>query len=100
MLALAVSMVIIPGVGLEVDAQTNSASMSDRNLAVRTVVSGLVTPASLAFIGPNEMLVTEKQTGRVRHIQGGIAKTALDLAVNYSAFGFINLSNHASTRLR
>jgi glucose/arabinose dehydrogenase len=28
------------------------------------------------------MLVTEKQTGRVRHIQGGVAKTALDLAVN------------------
>ncbi|HEV3479968.1 MAG TPA: hypothetical protein VG144_11045, partial [Gaiellaceae bacterium] len=35
----------------------------DPNLGVRTVVSGLVTPSTLAFLGPNDFLVLEKNTG-------------------------------------
>ena len=54
----------------------------DPNLAVRTAASGLVTPASIAFLGPNDILVTEKQTGRVQRVVNGVVTgTALDLAV-------------------
>jgi hypothetical protein len=43
----------------------------DRNLSVRAAVSGLTTPTSVAFLGPNDMLVTEKETGLVRRVQNG-----------------------------
>jgi hypothetical protein len=35
----------------------------DRNLAARIAASGLTMPVSLAFLGPNNMLVLEKSTG-------------------------------------
>jgi hypothetical protein len=37
----------------------------DRNLEVRTLVGGLTTPSSVAFLGPNDFLVLEKNTGKV-----------------------------------
>ena len=55
----------------------------DPNLGVRTAVSGLAAPVSMAFIGDNAMLVLEKNSGKVQHVvNGAIAGTALDLAVN------------------
>ena len=55
----------------------------DPELGVRTAASGLVTPTSIAFLGPNDMLVLEKQTGRVQRVVNGVvAGTAVDLAVN------------------
>lgn len=63
-------------------AQTGP-SVVDPNLAVRTVVSGLAQPTTMAFIGPNDILVLEKATGMVRRVVGGtIRGTVLDLAVN------------------
>jgi aldose sugar dehydrogenase len=71
-------------------------SVVDPNLAVRTVVSGLVTPISIAFIGPNDMLVLEKDTGKVVRVRGGsVAGTALDLAVNNaSERGLLGIALH------
>jgi glucose/arabinose dehydrogenase len=71
-------------------------SMVDPKLAVRTVVSGLVTPTSAAFVGPNELLVVEKVTGRVQHVvNGAIVGTALDLAVNSgSERGLLGIALH------
>lgn len=55
----------------------------DSTLSVKTVVSGLNTPTTMAFLGPDEMLVLEKNTGKVQHVAGGaVAHTALDLGVN------------------
>src|SRR5262245_4574043 len=55
----------------------------DPNLAVRTVVSGLAQPTSMAFLGTNDFLVLEKASGKVQHVvNGAIVGTALDLAVN------------------
>ncbi len=55
----------------------------DPNLAVRTAVGGLDQPTGIAFLGPNDMLVTEKATGKVQHVVNGVIGTpALDLAVN------------------
>jgi glucose/arabinose dehydrogenase len=57
--------------------------MLDANLGVRTVVSGLASPTSLAVIGPNELLVLEKSTGQVKHVVNGVVQhTLIDLAVN------------------
>lgn len=67
-------------------AQVAGPQMLARNLGVRTVVSGLTSPSSMAFLGPDDMLVIEKDTGRVRRIRGGGApETVLDLAVNFAS---------------
>ena len=58
-------------------------SVVDPNLAVRTTVSGLTTPIGVAFLGPNDMLVLEKDTGKVlRVVNGAVQSTVLDLPVN------------------
>jgi len=58
----------------------------DARLTVRTVVSGLNQPTSLAFLGANDFLVLEKATGRVmRVVNGSVQGAVLDLAVNSAA---------------
>jgi glucose/arabinose dehydrogenase len=65
-------------------------------LDVRTVVDGLVTPTSIAFLGANDFLVLEKNTGRVQRVVGGaIQSTVLDLAVNNaSERGLLGIALH------
>ena len=58
-------------------------SLVDPGLGVRTVASGLVTPTGMAFLPSGEMLVLEKNTGKVqRVVDGAVVGTALDLSVN------------------
>lgn len=58
----------------------------DKNLAVRPVVTGLITPTSMAFIGANDFLVLEKTTGQVKRIKDGVVHSVvLDLAVNFGS---------------
>ncbi|MGH6865388.1 MAG: PQQ-dependent sugar dehydrogenase [Methyloceanibacter sp.] len=68
----------------------------DQKLDVRTVVSELVTPTSMAFLGDNDILVLEKDTGKVqRVIDGVIEATVLDLAVNFaSERGLLGIALH------
>jgi glucose/arabinose dehydrogenase len=70
--------------------------MLDSRLGVRTVVGGLVTPTSIAFLGPNDILAIEKNTGRVqRVVNGAVQGTALDLAVNFgSERGLLGIALH------
>ena len=49
--------------GPRAEAQAPGPSLVDPKLSVRTVASGLVTPTSMAFLGADDMLVLEKQTG-------------------------------------
>jgi aldose sugar dehydrogenase len=74
----------------------NGPTMVDDRLAVRPVVGGLVTPMTLAFIGRDEMLVLEKNTGRVQHVvNGAVRATVLDLAVNFgSERGLLGIALH------
>jgi glucose/arabinose dehydrogenase len=78
-----------------VAAQTGPA-VTDRNLSVRTVVAGLNQPTSMAFLGANDFLVLEKSTGLVKRvINGSVAGTALDLAVNSaSERGLLGMALH------
>lgn len=41
------------------------------NLAVEKITDKLNFPTSMAFLGPNDILVTEKNTGKVVRIQNG-----------------------------
>jgi len=44
---------------------------NDTSLRVETVSTGLVRPTSMAFLGPNDILVLEKNTGNVHRITNG-----------------------------
>src|SRR5262245_43584585 len=58
-------------------------TMTDPNLTVTTVVSGLDQPTSMAFLGPNDFLVLEKASGKVKHVVNGVVEsTVLTLPVN------------------
>src|SRR5215210_4898502 len=88
-------LIILPGVIKRVEAQSGP-SMLVPNLAVRTVVTGLVTPTSMAFLGPDDILVLEKNTGKVQRVVNGVIQsTVLDLPVNNgSERGLLGIALH------
>ena len=45
--------------------------MTDPNLNVELLVNGLRAPTSMVFIGPNDILVTQKNDGTVIRIVNG-----------------------------
>ena len=67
-----------------VSSPASGPSMTDSNLSVKTVVSGLSQPTSMAFIGNNDFLIFEKNTGKVQRVTNGMIQSTppLDLAVN------------------
>ena len=76
-------------------AQTGP-TVVDPNLGVRTAVSGLTTPSTMAFIGPNDFLVLEKNTGQVKRVvNGAVQSIVLDLSVNFaSERGLLGIALH------
>jgi glucose/arabinose dehydrogenase/plastocyanin len=77
-----------PSAAAEPSASTEPApagpAMTDETLGVEVVVDGLTEPTALAVIGPDDLFVTEKSTGRVYRVQGGErGEPVLDLAVNF-----------------
>ena len=55
----------------------------DSNLKITTIAAGLNTPTTMAFVGPNDILVLEKDTGMVKRVVNGkvLAKPVLDVNV-------------------
>ena len=51
--------------------------MTDPNLQVTTVVSGLNQPTNMAFLGTGDFLILEKASGRVQHVVNGKVADAL-----------------------
>src|SRR3989442_14168473 len=84
--------VVLFSSGIRAQAPT----VEDPNLAVRTVVSGLTTPTTMAFIGSNDILVLEKATGQVKRVVNGVVQgVVLDLAVNnFSERGLLGIALH------
>jgi glucose/arabinose dehydrogenase len=79
------------------EAQEGLPQMLTPSLQVRAVISaGLELPIGLAFIGPNDMLVLEKDSGRVKRvINGVITGIVLDLGVNSnSERGLLGIALH------
>ena len=79
-----------------VTAQPAGPTLVDPNLRVEVAVSGLTLPTAIAFLGDDELLVLEKDSGRVLHVADGVvAGTALDLAVNNaSERGLLGIALH------
>jgi glucose/arabinose dehydrogenase len=55
----------------------------DPNLKIQIVVGGITNPTSMAFLGPDDILVLEKNTGKVRRIVNDtlLPEPLLDLSV-------------------
>jgi len=67
-------------------ATASAQSMTDTRLRVDTWVTGLKYPTAFAFVGPDEMLVFEKDTGKVKRVKAGVVRNvALDLNVDRSS---------------
>lgn len=79
-----------------IDARAQT--LMDPSLGVSTVVGGLNQPITMAFIGPNDILVTEKASGQVKRVINGIVTgVVLDLAVNSnSERGLLGIALHPS----
>jgi aldose sugar dehydrogenase len=83
-------LVILSALGLLVDPICNfsygsviSPVLSDPNFRVETIVTGLEFPTGLAFLGPDDILVLEKDKGTVHRILNGqmVKKPLLDVNV-------------------
>jgi len=57
-------------------------TMHDPSLTVSTVVSDLVQPTSMAFLGPDDFFLLEKASGKVQRVVNGSVRTVLTLPVN------------------
>jgi uncharacterized repeat protein (TIGR01451 family) len=79
-----------------VEPQVSEPIMTDRNLVVSTVVSGLTTPTGIAFLDRNDFFVLEQLTGKVKRIvNGAVQSTVLDLGVNnFSERGLLGIALH------
>lgn len=86
------------GAAMTATPRTASAqpTLLDPSLSVATVVSGLNQPIAMAFLGPNDFLVTEKASGQVKRVtNGAVAGVVLDLAVNSnSERGLLGIALH------
>ncbi|RPI84146.1 MAG: CHRD domain-containing protein [Chloroflexi bacterium] len=67
-------------------SQEEGPVLLDPALSIQTVVDGLTTPTSIAFLNEGEMFVLEKNTGQVMHVVGNAVQgVVLDLAVNFGS---------------
>jgi glucose/arabinose dehydrogenase len=74
-------------------------SLKDPTLQVTEVVSGLNSPTTMAFIGPEDMLVLQKNDGKVRRVIRGNLQpgSVLDVNVaNNSERGLLGIAVHPS----
>lgn len=80
----------------KVTAQAGGPEMLVPDLGVRTTTTNLITPISLAFIGANDFLLLEKNTGQVKRVvNGAVQGVVLDLGVNFaSERGLLGIALH------
>lgn len=98
MLLLGVSVITLDERSTSVEAQSSGPEMLVPNLAVRTTVTDLITPISMAFLGADDFLVLEKNTGEVKRVvNGAVQGTVLDLGINFaSERGLLGIALHPS----
>jgi len=66
--------------------ETNLPTIHDKNMDVQVVYKGLKFPTKMAFLGPNDILVLEKNEGTVQRIVNGVmlSKPLVDINVSNS----------------
>jgi glucose/arabinose dehydrogenase len=72
LLACSIGIIAILLLGWPSNAAEAVPSLKDPNLAIKTVATGLSNPTSMTFLGPNDILVLEKNKGTVQRIKNGI----------------------------
>jgi glucose/arabinose dehydrogenase len=79
-LLILVGLIIVSAVNSEINAMP---FVNDSRLQIVPVVTGLNYPTSMAFLGPNDILVLEKNQGTVRRITNGnmLSEPVLDVNV-------------------
>ena len=95
--AVAAAGIFLAAGGTErLDAQASGPTLMDPNLSLRTAIGGLTTPIGIAFLGEDDWLVIEKNTGQVKRVEdGAVSSTVLDLAVNFaSERGLLGIALH------
>lgn len=60
-----------PNDNFEVISDSSLPSVNDANLRVEKVAAGLAAPTSMAFLDNDDILITQKDNGRLRHILDG-----------------------------
>ena len=58
---------------LEQRSSIEGPSINDTHLTSQLITSGLKAPTAMTFIGQDDILVTEKNTGKVMRIMNGVA---------------------------
>ena len=92
----AASLGALVGALVSLPLEARAQSLVDPSLNVSTVASGLSQPIAMAFLGPNDILVTEKASGQVKRVTDGVVQSVvLDLAVNSSSErGLLGIALH------
>jgi aldose sugar dehydrogenase len=95
-LLMILALIVVSISSYNVRAQASGPEMLHPRLGVRLVAGGLMLPTTMAFLGPNDFLVLEKETGKVQRVVGGaIHSTVLDLSVNFgSERGLLGIALH------
>jgi glucose/arabinose dehydrogenase len=80
---------LVAALALLAAAPSPAQTVTDPSLTVTAILPNfsLAQPTSMAFVAPDDFLVLEKATGRVRRVQGGALHPTdpLDVAVNASS---------------
>ena len=82
-----------------VSAAAGAQTLNDPALRVDPIAAGFSAPTGMAFIGANDILVIQKNDGRVRRVVGGVVQggQVLDLAVDFSSErGLLGIALHPS----
>jgi aldose sugar dehydrogenase len=74
---------VLLGFALATGLSPVQGEINDSDLIVETILSGLEAPTAMTFLGPEDMLVIEKNTGKVQRIVNGemMGEPLLDLDV-------------------
>src|SRR5262249_16427168 len=90
------SISLLPRNAMLIGVTSPDTTVFTARLGSSIVGPGLVTPISMAFLGNNDMLVLEKNTGRVKRVvNGAVQSTVLDLGVNFnSERGLLGIALH------
>lgn len=74
--------------------------VTDPNLTLQTVTTGLAQPTTMAFVGPGDILVLQKSNGQVVRVLNGVLQPTpvLDVPVNFdSERGLLGIAVNAET---
>jgi len=92
-----VTLVISLALSLTLSVRVSAQTVKDPALKVQEYATGLSAPVNMAFLGTDDILILQKDDGRVRRVIGGVVQPGqvLDLNVdNSSERGLLGIALH------